>query len=1662
MLEQATRESARGEHALAVEQLPALVRVAPDLATAWRRLVPPLLVPDRAENAQRAVPRCVELEPASFDDLYALAMAREAAGQISEAIGAATTAAALRPDSSRAWALLAHLRARSGDHEGSIPIGRRALILDAGNVVARYNLAVCLQSLDRLEEAEVEYRAVLSVDGRHLGAWLNLGALLRSRGRAGEAIATWRSAIERVGAAPELLFNLACALIQAGSWLEGWPGYERRWAVHGWRLPLPADHAPQWQGQPMPDGRLLVCHEQGLGDTLQFVRLLSLLSGRVGGIDFSCPARLHRLLQSSDLLTLGAPGSNTRVRLLDDGDAPPPAGAWAPLLSLPMLVGLTRATLRADVPYLAAEPDRVAHWRARLESLCEGRLEGLLVGICWQGNPAAPADRGRSPPLASFLSLARAAGVRLVSLQKGAGREQLSSLSLDRSVIDLGGELDNGSDAFVDTAAVLTSLDLLVTSDTSVAHLAGALGRPVWTVLKFVPDWRWGLATGRSPWYPTMRLFHQPSPGDWPGAFARVEAALGALVDLRRSLLGCAPKEVDPRVVVDAHRAGRTAEAIEGYRQLLRRGPDRADLLQLLAVAILEQGGRSPASAEQALVCAERAADLSPRDPDVHANLGLILKCAGRFDDAETTLLQALALTGWSHGPAAINLVNLLVQRGAGSRAVEAAERALIVGVSADKLAALARALHAAGRPHDAIATWRRVIAAEPGSAAHRVALGAALSNTDPAGATLCFEQALELEPDNADALTDLGVLERAAGTPDLAIWFQRRAVSARRDHVEAWTNLGVSLLECGEVVAAQDAFREALKRRPQHADALMALGMSLLLQGRLEEGFEAYEHRRRSSAAGPAVGPPAALEWAGGDPRGLRLLLVAEQGLGDAIQFVRYAAVLKDRGARAVAIGCRAPLARLLAGAAGVDEVVVEGAALPPFDAWAPLMSLPRLVGTTLDTVPAPVPYLMPEPERAARWASVLADRPGLRVGVAWQGNPDRRVDAGRSIPLARLEPLAQIPGVRLVSLQKGFGSEQLASSRLPIEQLVPELDPGPDAFLDTAAVMASLDLVVTTDTAIAHLAGALGRPVWLLLRHPPEWRWLLDRTDTPWYPTMRLFRQGPTETAEDPWTPVVSRLAAELRLLALGDRSRLIPAWCKDDEAGALERAATGEGAPKDHEGVLASALALHRAGDRAGASKRYARILAERPDHAEAMHMLGVLAVQEGRHQRALIFLRAAERAGLRTPELASNLALAMKGLGRAEEAERLLREAVERRPDYTEALVNLGNLLRETDRSAEAVQAFGAACRYGARSSPALRGLGNALRETGASGAAIEALQAAVEAAPDDAEAHLDLAHALLAAGELAKGFAEYEWRWRSAEMRPRNFQTPRWDGRPFQGRVLLVHGEQGLGDHIMLARLLEPTARLGSRVVLECRPELHRLLGQLTRDIAGLSLAAQAEEPPPHDLQAPLGSLPHLLGLELTTIPCRVPYLRSEPSRREHWRARLGGGHEPRIGLAWQGNPRARADRGRSVPLVALAPVLRTGDTRFVSLQKEHGLEQRHRFPEGARVEQPAPPFDDGPDAFLDTAALLDELDLVITSDTAVAHLAGALGRPVWLLLKFAPDWRWLTERRDSPWYPTMRLYRQPRPGDWASVGEEVARDLRDLVAGLRCESDSAA
>lgn len=411
--------------------------------------------------------------------------------------------------------------------------------------------------------------------------------------------------------------------------------------------------------------------------------------------------------------------------------------------------------------------------------------------------------------------------------------------------------------------------------------------------------------------------------------------------------------------------------------------------------------------------------------------------------------------------------------------------------------------------------------------------------------------------------------------------------------------------------------------------------------------------------------------------------------------------------------------------------------------------------------------------------------------------------------------------------------------------------------------------------------------------------------------------------------------------------------------------------------------------------------------------------------------------------------SNLSAALKSADQLDAAIEAGRTAVALRPGSAPAHLNLGNALKARGEWREAEQAYRRAVALDPKEPRYKLNLANSLREEGRLAEAIPMLRETVREHPNFPEAHRDLAFALLLSGELAPGWVENEWRWQTLDMQAkrRSFVQPTWSGEPLNGKSLLVYTEQGFGDAIQFVRFVHHAFERGAQVILECQPALFRLFKSLRRLSA---LVARGAELPPFDYQIALLSLPRVLGTKLESIPARVPYLNQWEIRSDLADA-LKTGARLKIGVAWAGNPGHRNDRNRSLPIEALKPLAQINGVTLFNLQVGDRCQE---WPVLAQAGGPHQHIDLSSmlSDYADTAAVMERLDVVVTVDTSVAHLAGALGRPVWLLLPFAPDWRWLLHREDSPWYPTMWLVRQPAPRDWATPVHRIGQRIEEFLA----------
>jgi len=614
------------------------------------------------------------------------------------------------------------------------------------------------------------------------------------------------------------------------------------------------------------------------------------------------------------------------------------------------------------------------------------------------------------------------------------------------------------------------------------------------------------------------------------------------------------------------HQRGAIGEAAERYAEVLTGDPKNVDALCLLGMALGQQG-RFAEAAESL----RKAVKLAPKHAAAHNMLGVALREQGKGVEALRSFERALACQP-DFREACVNAANLLMTLGRPAEAVKTYDRLLALKPALAELwCDRGVALEASGRTQEALASYDRAIAGKPGLAEAHANRGNVLTKLGRhEDAVADYDRAIAAKGDFVEVHINRGNALRLLGRPAEAAASYERAIALRDDYAEAHFSRGLALEDLCRFEAAIASYDRALALQPAERDqrfagrvcahrasaldmlargeealadcerslrlagddagVLYRLSFLELLHGRWREAWPKHERRIELGYGIPAgFTPPASPMWRGEPPDDQPLVLRCEQGAGDRIQLCCYVPHLAERGYRVVLWSER--FTELLQTVRGAERVVTRIEDLGTTRLrWLHMMSLPHVLGTTPDTVPQTAPYLAADPARVATWGARIG-RHGFKIGIAWQGNRGYRQDKLRSIPLAAFAALAEIPGVRLISLQKGYGSEQVA--RVPfgdrIEDLGADFDTGP-AFLDTAAVMMGLDLVISPNTAITHVAGALGRPLFVALNQVPDWRWLLGREDSPWYPTARLFRQ----TAAGDWDGVFSRIAPAVRELA------------------------------------------------------------------------------------------------------------------------------------------------------------------------------------------------------------------------------------------------------------------------------------------------------------------------------------------------------------------------------------------------------------------------------------------------------------------------------------------------------------------------------------------------
>lgn len=1592
-------------------------------------------------------------------------------------------AIAAQPDQAEAYANLASVFEERDVMPEAERLYRRSLRLDPTNPGALTGYGLVLQVQGKMADAEAAHRKALSIDDQHPEALANLGMLLwQWFANANDAESHLSNALDRDPTLGPARLNRGMIRLTQGRLPEGWDDYQWRFRAKGYEDR--AILAPRWQGEPLVGRRLLVWPEQGVGDEILFSSCWPDLIERVEHLVVECDRRLVALFGRSfpkatvRALSVG-PDGRERIN-------PPGVDAQIPAGDVPRLLRRDLSSFASTRPWLVPEPNRLAMWRDRVSALGDG----ITVGIGWRSQKMTTDRRAAYASLDQWGAIFAIPGLIFINVQYGDCDGELDAAERRFGVRIHRWDDLNLKDDFDGVAALMATLDLVISPAMSAGELAGALGTPVW---RFgARDWT-QLGTGVRPWFPTMRLF-QPNLGEGlDGALARMANALRKLQgDSEASKPIAMNAQVVEQTVADAvalYRQGEASAAEARISAVLHDAPGHGVALHLAGVLAARRG--DDALAETRFVLAVQA---NPINAAAHAGRAEVLQRLGRDDEAHAALRAAVAAQPDS-GEHLVNLTALLRRLGQDAAARDVVRRAIRVRpdltLAHTHLACLTDDRGQALRAH------RRAVALAPGQADGLNNLGGALYGMDrfPDSARL-LGWAARILPTMAVAWTGQGNALDALGRFDEAERSHRIAMALQPDLAEAHANLAFHHQRLNRREAALACYRRALRSDPRHGQAHYNRGLLLLERGDLRHGWAEHEWRFATPQQRSQRRQLTARSWRGENIAKSRLLVWREQGVGDEILFSSCYEELAKRAGRLV-IECDRRLVPLFARSFPTATVRPETTDPRDVDAQIAAGSAPRLLRPDLKRFPHATSWLIPDPERVAVWRERIDGLgPGLKVGVGWRSQIITAQRQGAYTALDQWGAIFAIPGVTFINLQYGECAAEIEAAERRFGVTIhrwPDLNLKDD-FDGVAALMVNLDLVLSPAMSAGELAGALGVPVWRFCG--PDWT-ELGSAVRPWFPAMRVFHPRPGGDLTDS----LDRMARALRGLLPSldepppddDADQLLRDAVDAHQTGGADRAAAlyERALRRDPDNVVAlhlSGLLAHQTGESERGERRIAAAVALMPDYTAALVSLGTARLALRRVGDALTALRAAlvvqpddaaalsnlgnalaaanalgrsEAAHRRAvlvnpamPEAQDNHGVVLARLGRLADASQAHRQALRLAPALLSGWVNRSIVARRMALHDEADRASRRALALHPALADAMANRGRFLHEQGRSGAALLWCERALVVEPDMPAAAFNGGVLRLALGQLRAGWRGYDQRFNADTLTgaAREPGVPVWRGESLVERRILVWREQGIGDEVMFATCLPSLLAQAKHVTVECDRRFTALFARSFPTATVLPAPQTLDQRVEGvDFHAALGSLPRYVRPHLSDFPQSRVVLRADERAVARWRQRLAGLADGlMVGVAWRS---AQLDAERMPDYTRLedwGPVFAVPGVTFVNLQYGECAAEldsaRRRF---ARAPHVFPDLD-LKDDLDEVAALISALDLVIVPAISTGELAGALGVPVWRLGRDG-DWTALGAAV-RPWFPSMRVFRC-RPG------ETVADQLPKVASALRWLAD---
>ncbi len=976
-----------------------------------------------------------------------------------------------------------------------------------------------------------------------------------------------------------------------------------------------------------------------------------------------------------------------------------------------------------------------------------------------------------------------------------------------------------------------------------------------------------------------------------------------------------------------------------------------------------------------------------------------------------------------------------------------------------------ARALHILGvvaRRTDrlplAIAVLRDAARHAPDDAGIHCELGLALSDSgQDEDAVPCYRRAVEILPQYGDAALNLAAALDRLEQHEAALEWARRAAELMPASPIAHFNLANVWRALGTLNKASAEFQASIALDPAFADAHWNYACCCLLAGDFATGWKEYEWRDRSGAVSLDYYPQP--RWQGESLDRQTILVHAEQGIGDEILFASCLPDLIERAGRCVVV-CESRLEKLFV--RSFPRATIQGFArrkdhvgcelAVPIDKQVPAGSLPLYFRQSLTAFPQRQQFLTADPQARTKWRERFdALGPGLKVGISWRagGRPSER--RKRTTGLEQWKEIFAIAGIQFVNLQYGESDDEIQAARDEIGVVIHDWDDA-DPLVDMdafAAKVAALDLVISVGNATVHLAGALGVPTWAMLPIVPGWRWMLAGERSPWYSSVRLFRQK----RRGDWPPVFADIANALRQF-VGKPTPTTRSVSEEARPMAIADSST----------PLKRAAEYLNSGDVAAAERIAKDMLGKDPQSINALRLMGAVTRKQGHLEESLDFFRRALALNQRSGLLHFELGTAYTELQRSEPAFECYLNAVQLDPTLQPAFVNLSALMEQHERYDEAIEWAEKAIALRPDCGLSHYNLANAQRELGRIPEAIENYTKSLRSKPGHAKTVWNLGICHLLAGNFGEGWRLFERREDAQEVFFDRYTQPRWDGSSLADKTIVVHAEQGIGDEILFGSCFPDLIPLAKRCIFVCDPRLERLLarsfpqagvyGHLRR-----KNWSPPELPEPFDVQLPAGSLPLYFRSSLESFPRRDKFLTVDPDVLGKWRQRLAGiGPGLKIGISWRAGGKPLESRKRTIPLDRWAKIFAIPGTRFVNLQ--YGDASADITAAKAQLGVEIHDWEDA-DPLIDIdsfAAKIAALDVVISVGNATVHVAGAVGTPAWTLLPKVPSWRWMFSGEESPWYKNVRLFRQAHQDDWTPVLDRAAEMLRERVGSGTCAS----